>query len=81
MISIILIVSSTVNLQFQGLFVPISLRPVLGNVAAYIMATIWLSRKLLPPGGSFSLYKTAKRVWLRILSIVLEEELKVIDYA
>ena len=32
--SIILIVLSTVNLQFQGQFVPISLRPVLGIVAA-----------------------------------------------
>ena len=37
--SIILIVLSMVNLQFQGQFVPISLRPVLGIVAAYVMAT------------------------------------------
>ena len=38
--SILLIVLSTVNLQFKGQFVPISLRPVLGIVAAYVMATV-----------------------------------------
>ena len=43
MISVILIVLSTVSLQFQGQFVPISLRPVLGVVAAYVMATVWSS--------------------------------------
>ena len=39
----ILIVLSTGSLQFQGLFVPISLRPNLRTVAAYIMATAWSS--------------------------------------
>ena len=39
--SIILIVLGTVNLQFQGEFVSISLRPVLRTVAAYIMTTVW----------------------------------------
>ena len=39
--SVILIVLSTVSLQFQGWFVPISLRPVLGIVAAYVVATAW----------------------------------------
>ena len=43
LISVILVVLSTVNLQFQHLSVPISLRPVLGTVAAYIMATVWSS--------------------------------------
>ena len=43
LISIILTVLSTVNLQFQGQFVPISLRPVLRIVAAYVMATAWSS--------------------------------------
>ena len=37
--SIILIVLSIVDLQFQGRFVPVSLRPVLRIVAAYVMAT------------------------------------------
>ena len=40
LIGAILIVLSTVNLQFQGWFVPISLRPLLRIVAPYIMATI-----------------------------------------
>ena len=30
-----------VNLQFQGRLVPTSLRPVLGIVAAYVIATLW----------------------------------------
>ena len=37
LISITLVVLGTVNLQSQGPFVPISLRPVLGIVAAYVM--------------------------------------------
>ena len=39
LISVILVVSGTVNLQFQGKFVSISLRPVLGIVEAYVMGT------------------------------------------
>ena len=38
--SVLLMVFSTVSLQFQGRFVPISLRAVLGIVAAYVMATV-----------------------------------------
>ena len=41
--SVILVVLSTVNIQFGGQFVPTSLRPVLGIVAAYVMATDWSS--------------------------------------
>ena len=37
--SIILMVIGMVNLQFQGQFVSISLRPIPGIVAAYVMAT------------------------------------------
>ena len=33
-----------------------------------------------PRGEGFSIYKTAHRIWLRILSIALERELKVLDY-
>ena len=40
--SIVFIVLSTVNLQFQGRFVSIFLRPVLG-MAGYVMATVWSS--------------------------------------
>ena len=34
---------------------------------------------LLPPGGGFRVYKTVQGTWLRMLSISLEEELKVLD--
>ena len=40
--SIILIVLGTVNLQSQGPFVPISLRPVLGIVVAHVLGTVLL---------------------------------------
>ena len=77
-----MIVLGTVSLQFQGRFVPISLRLVLRIAAACVMATVWSScSSLLPPGRGFSIYKTAHRIWLRILSIALEEELKVLDFA
>ena len=33
------------------------------------------------PGGGFSIYKTAHRIWLRVLSIALEKKLKVLDFA
>ena len=42
--STILVVLGTVNLQFQDPFVSISLRPVLGIAAAYVMDTVWSSR-------------------------------------
>ena len=34
----------------------------------------------LPPGGSFSICTTAQKTWLRKLSIILEEELKIFDF-
>ena len=40
LISVILIVLSAINLQFQDWFVPISLSPVLKIVAAYVMAIV-----------------------------------------
>ena len=36
---------------------------------------------ILPPGGGFSTCKTVPRAWLGILSRVLEEEQKVLDFA
>ena len=42
--SVILVVLGTVNLQFQDPFVSISLRPVLGIAAGYVMDTVWSSR-------------------------------------
>ena len=41
--NVILIALSAINLQFQTWFVPVSVRPVLGIVAASIMATVWSS--------------------------------------
>ena len=77
-----MLVLNIINLQFQGQLVPISLRPVLGIVAAYVMATVWSSCSyLLPPGGGFGIYKTAPRIWLRISSTALEEERKALDFA
>ena len=48
--SVILVVLGTVNLQFQGLFVPISLRPVLKIVAACIMGMVVIMQLTSPPG-------------------------------
>ena len=42
--SAILIVLGVVNLQFQGPYVAISLRPILETVAAYVVNTVWSSR-------------------------------------
>ena len=41
MTCIISIVPGTVNLQFQGPFVLISLRPFLRIVAAHVLGTVW----------------------------------------
>ena len=80
--SIILTVWGTVNFHFQGCFFSISLRPFLGIMAAYIVGTVWsLYSWFLPLCGGFSIYRTAHRIWLRILSIALEEARKVLDYA
>ena len=38
--SVVLVVLGTVNLQVQGLFISVSLRPILKIVAAYVMATV-----------------------------------------
>ena len=44
LIANLLIVLNTINLQFQGWFAPISFRPFIGIVAAYVVASVWLSR-------------------------------------
>ena len=76
------LVLNAVHLQFQYWFVPISLKPDLRSVAAYVMATVWLScSQLLPPGRGFSIYKMTHRFLLQILFIAFEKELKVLNYA
>ena len=41
--SITSVILGTINLQFQGPFVPISLWPVLGTVVAHVLGTVWSS--------------------------------------
>ena len=45
--NVILVVLDTVSLQFQGQFVPVSLWPVLGTVAAHVLGAIWSSSSFL----------------------------------
>ena len=76
---IILAVSGAVNLQFQGPFAPIYLQPVLRmqltsrvqSGCQVVHFSTWC----------FGICKTAHRMWLRILSIALEKELIVLEYA
>ena len=56
---------------------PVSLKPVLRIVAVYVMCPL---SGHPAPGGGFSIFKTPHRMWLRILSIALEKELKVLEY-
>ena len=74
--SIILVVLGTVNRQFQGALVPISLLSILRIVAAQVLGTVWVIMSLtFPPGG------LVHRIWLRILSTALEKEPDVLNYA
>ena len=76
--SIILVALGTVNLQFRGALVPISLQPVL----RIVQLTSWVQSAHHIFNFStwyFGIYKTAHRIWLRILSIALEKELNVLD--
>ena len=73
---IILIVLGTVKLSFQGPLVSISLQ----------FSELWQLMSWVQSGHHevnftwcFGICKTAHRIWLRILSIALEKELKVLD--
>lgn len=78
--SSILVVLSTVNLSVQGPFAPLLLRPVLRTLAAYVLGAVCSScGRLLPPGFSASV--RAHRIRLRIVSMALEKELKVLGCA
>ena len=77
--SSVLVALGTVNLQFRGALVPISLQSVLRTVAAHVL--VWSGHRVVNFTWCFSIYKTAHRIWLRVLSIALEKELKVLDYA
>ena len=77
--SIILVALGTVNFQFPGALVPISLQPVL----RIVQLTSWVQTAhhiFNFSTSGFTIYQTAHRIWLRILSIALEKELNVLDY-
>ena len=76
-----MVVLGTVSLQFQGLFVPISLRPIFRIVATSVIQSGHHVANFFHLGRGFSIRKRAPRIWFRILSIALEKELKVLDYA
>ena len=78
--SITLAVLGTVTLQFQGPFVPVSLQPNLGTAAAHVLGIVGCQVVNFST-WCFCIYKRVHRIWLRILSIALEKELKVLDYA
>ena len=69
--SVILIVLSTVSPQLQGWFVPVSLRPALQTVPAYVTAAVCSSRSLTSALWGFGMYKSAQRTRLRILPTAL----------
>ena len=76
--SVILVALGTVNLQFQGPFVPICLRLILSIV--HLMSWVQSGHHVVK---FFHLVftKTAHRMCLRTRSIALEKELKVLDCA
>ena len=76
--SVILIVLGTVNLQVRGLFVPISLRSLLGIVAAYVLGTVWSSYSYFST-WFFGIYKTTHRIFPSMLSVDLEKEQKTLN--
>ena len=78
--SIILVLLGTVNLQFWGALVPISVHQFseLWQLKSWVQS---VHHVLNFSTWDFSIYKTAHRIWLRILSTALEKELIVLDYA
>ena len=82
LIRFILIVWDAVNLQFQGQFVSISLRPVLRVVAAYVLAIVWsqvvnffhlvgVSVSLRQLTGYLSPWEETKDPWVCLMSTLL----------
>ena len=78
--SIIWVVLGTVNLQFWG-----ALAPILHGQ----FSELWQLKSWVQSGHhvvnfstwGFGIYRTAHRIWFRILSTSLKKELKVLDYA
>ena len=70
--SIILVLLGTVNLQFWGALVPISVHQFseLWQLKSWVQS---VHHVLNFSTWDFSIYKTAHRIWLRILSTALEK--------
>ena len=74
-LSSILIVLGAINLQLQGPFVPISLHPVLG------MSWVQFGHHVVNfSNWCFGICQTAHRIQLRIFSLALEKELKILFF-
>ena len=75
--SIISVVLGTVNLQFQGPFVPVSLWPVLGigQLVSWVQSGHHVGNLST---WCFSICKTAHRICFKASPVVLEKELKVL---
>ena len=65
-------------MKFQGPFVPIVLRSILTTVAAHGLSTVCHH---VVNSSTGVLVSITQRISLRILSIALEKELKILDYA
>lgn len=68
--------------MFSSVFVPISLRPVLGIAAPFVRLQYGHDVvNVFHLVGGFIICKTAHKIWLRILSVAFEKKLKVLDFA
>ena len=80
MIQHMLVLLGTVNLQFWGALVPISVHQFseLWQLKSWVQS---VHHVVNFSTSGFNIYKTAHRIWLRILSLALEKGQKVFDYA
>ena len=68
---------SAYNARDSGLIPGVGRSPEEGNGTPLVWSSCNL---LLPPGWDFSICKTTQRIWLRMLAIAHEEELKILDF-
>ena len=65
------------NARVSGLIAGLGRSPEEGNGTPLVWSSYNL---LLPPVWDFSVCKITQKIWLRMLSIAHEKELKVLDY-
>ena len=68
---------SACNARDSGLIPGLGRSPGEGNGTPLVWSSCNL---LLSPGSNFSICTTAQRMWLRMLAIAHEEELKILDF-